>query len=75
MPEVEQAVPVILRLRDVEARSDERYQDGVENVVEELVKELCALLQVGQRKLIPLIVGVRRLKPRNGRNLDAVQPS
>lgn len=69
MSEIEQSIPVGLGLRDVETRSNEGYQDGVKNVIQELAKELRAFLLVRQRKVMAPAVGGGELKPRNGRNL------
>lgn len=44
MPEVEEAIPMDLRFGDVEVGTDERDQDGVEDVVDEFMKQFRTFL-------------------------------
>lgn len=68
MSKVEEMISVDLRLGHIKVGSDERNEDGVENVVDKLVQQLEALVQVRQREFgLGWSIST---EPRYARNLD-----
>lgn len=55
MAKVEEAVPVGLGFGNIEVGSNQGDEDGIKDVENELVEDLGALLEIGQRDFLPFI--------------------